>query len=59
MITKVEWQEWIDLVNSYTEYHNIRPLTDNDIVLAMLKHTVIAESLVTCKIDVKGFERRD
>jgi hypothetical protein len=58
MITKKQWNNWVDLINSYTKYHGIRNLTEKEILKAMLKYTTNAESLVTCfTCDKKIFEK--
>ena len=56
MINEKEWKKWIELVNSYTEYHNVRELSEKEIIKSMLKFTVNAECVVTCFVDEKGFK---
>jgi len=57
MITKKQWNKFVEMVNCYTDSYNIRELTEKEIIMSLMKHTVNAQGVASCFADNKKYRR--
>lgn len=59
MITKKQWNKFVEMVNCYTDSYDIRELTEKEIIMSLMKHTTNAEGVASCFADNKKYRKDD